>query len=113
MSRIKWTYTLPAAIAAALDTKSVTLVELTAGEEMMATKRAMNDPIRLAWEMPKESLRAVNGVELSAADGSIDEAWETMHPKARSFVMAAYNQLHNPAQDDISVFLQSRQAEVV
>lgn len=112
MSRVKWTYKLPPAIAKDTEIESVSLVELTAAEEMMATKRAMNDPIRLAWEMPKESLRAVNGSPLSAADGTIDKVWESMHPKVRSFVMAAYNQLHNPPAEDVSVFLLSRQAEV-
>jgi len=112
MSRAKFTYTLPPAAAKATDISSVMLVELTAGEEMMATKRAHNDPIRLAWELPKESLRAVNGVEMTSADGSRDKMWESMHPKARSFVMRAYNKLHNPEEPDIELFLASQLAEV-
>jgi len=112
MTRPKYTYKLPASIANQIDVQSVTLVELTSSEEMMAAKRAQNDPIRLAWELPKESLRAVNELPLSAADGSIDRVWNTLHPKARSFVMQAYNQLHNLEEPDVSAFLQSRQVEI-
>ncbi len=112
MSRAKFTYTLPKGISSQVGITSVTLVELTAGEELMATKRAGNDPIRLAWELPKEALRAVDGKALNAADDSLDKMWEEMHPKVRAFVMRAYNQLHSPEDQDVEGFLKSRQTEV-
>jgi len=112
MSRPKYTYNLPTLISSQIEVQSVTLVELTSSEEMMAAKRAQNDPIRLAWELPKESLRAIDGKAISTADGSSDQAWESLHPKARSFVMQAYNQLHNPVEPDVAAFLQSRQVEI-
>lgn len=109
MSRTKYTYNIPT--GAEVPTTSVTLVELTAEEEMMATKRSRNDPIRLAFELAKSSLINVDGVVLGAGDGSLDRVWEKLHPKVRSFVMQAFNQIHAPREEDVSTFLASRQVE--
>lgn len=112
MSRPEYTYDLPEALAKSIGITSITLVELTSDEEMMAARRAAGDQVRLAWELPKESLRGVSGKRVGAADGSIDAAWNGLHPKARSLVMQAYNDLHNPAQEDVKTFLASRQVTV-
>jgi hypothetical protein len=112
MDRAKHIYTLPAKLAALSDVKSVTLVELTADEEIMAAKRARGDQVRLALELPKEAFRGMNGKPLSSSDGSVDKEWDRLHPVVRSCVMQAYNALHNPGQEDVTAFLQSRQTEV-
>lgn len=109
MSRTKYTYNVPP--TAEVATQTVTLVELTAEEEMMATRRARSDQIRLVFELVKASLIAIDGVELKSTDGSLDRVWDKLHPKVRSFIMQAYNQVHAPRDEDVTTFLASRQVE--
>lgn len=110
--RARYTYKFPQGIKKQTGIESVTIIELTAQEELMATKRANNDPIRLAFEMALQCLVAVNGREVSLVDGSADKIWETMHPQARQLVMRAYDQTHNIQKDDAKDFLESRTVEV-
>lgn len=105
-------FTVPAQLAQAHGVTELGLVELTAEEELNATKRAHNDPIRLAYELAKESLRVVDGKVLSAADGSLDKVWNRMHAKIRTLVMTAYSQLHQPGEQATAGFLASRQIKV-
>jgi hypothetical protein len=102
------TFTIPASLAHH-DTKTVGLVELSTEEEMMAQKRAPNDVARMTYELTKASLREVNGKRVSLGDGSADRAWSSMHPKVRTLVVTAYNNLHNPSPDESRDFFSSRQ----
>ena len=111
-TRARYTYDFPKTITRVSGIKKITVVELTAQEELMATKRCNNDPIRLAYEMGLQCLVAIDGKEVSLVDGTADKAWETMHPQARQLVMRAYNELHNVQQNDVTDFLKSRSTEV-
>jgi hypothetical protein len=91
---------------------SVGLCELTIDEELMGTKRANGDPIRLAYEMPKQALVEVNGQPVSLADGSADIAWSKFHPRVRQLVMTAYSKIHNATEEEAKVFLQSQTVRV-
>lgn len=91
--------------------KSVGLVELTAEEELMAAKRANNNPVRLAYELAKESLRQFDGRAVSLADGTSDTAWNVMGPVLRTLVITAYQEIHNPREDDAATFLASREVQ--
>ncbi len=106
-------YTLPAHIQKETGVATLTLVQLTAEEEIMATNRARNDQIRLAWELVKESVYAVNDQRTTSADGSIDKAWAGLHPRVRNLLMNAFNDLHNPTKEDAASFLGSRQVMTV
>lgn len=88
--------------------RNVSVFELTVGEELMATRRAGGDSIRLAWELAHQSLAAVNGAAVSLVDGSSDKAWQALHPKLRQFVVTAYAKVHTPTEDQTRRFLQSR-----
>jgi hypothetical protein len=44
---------------------SVGLVELSADEEIMATKRSRGDTMRLAYELAKQALVEVNGAKVA------------------------------------------------
>lgn len=110
MSRTKYTYTIPSGDK--IGTETVTLIALTAEEEMMATRRARGDQIRLAFELVKSSLVAVDGKELKPTDGSLDRVWDKLHPQARGFIMQAYGQIHSPKEDDSTTFLASCQIEI-
>lgn len=92
--------------------KTLGLVELTPREQTMASSRAGLDPMAIANEYAKESLRMVNGAPVSTADGSVDKAWERMHPKIRTLVTTAYNDLHSTSNVESEDFLQSRRAVV-
>ncbi len=110
--RIMHTFTLPPKVSAQVGIKTLGFVELTSNEELMATRRCNNDPIRLAWELPKESLRQIDGVAVGSSDGTIDAKWDAFHPKVRTFCSQAYQSLHNPAGEDVRAFLESRQSEI-
>lgn len=96
--------------------------EMTPDEELMATKRARGEPTRMALEMAKQSLVAVQKagpqpgslrtVAVDLGSGSADVLWATMHPKVRGLAITAYNDVHNPNNAETTVFLSSRRVVV-
>jgi hypothetical protein len=112
-TRPVYVYDLPASLRPyANGVTAYGLVELNAEEELMATKRARGDAVRLAFELSRESLRTVLkgtvATRVNCGDGSTDAEFLKMHPKVRALVMTAYADLHNPSQADANSFLQSR-----
>jgi hypothetical protein len=92
--------------------QSITISELTAEEELMATKRVGGDILKLASELPKQALFAVNGNRVTLADGSADKAWAAMRPQLRRLVMTAFDRVHNPKDVDVDDFLKSQEVSV-
>lgn len=111
-SRTVYTYTMPAGLAQESGFQSIGMVELTGDEERNATKRVFNEPMRLAQELPIESVRTINGKPVSTADGSAESAWSKMPPKVRSLVTQAYGVLHQPKTSDVQSFLDSVKVQV-
>lgn len=111
-SRPIYTFTLPPDIAKASGLKTIGLIELNAGEEMNATRRARNEPIRLAAELPMESLRMADSAKLSMSDGTAEKVWEALGPQGRSLVIMAYGELHTPDERLIDSFMKSRTVNV-
>ena len=99
-NRARHTFTIPPELFKEVggDVQTVTLVELTADEEMMAAKRIQGEAVRLPFECAKESLRAVNGQPVSMGDGSCDRIWNKMNPRVRTLVITAYSRLHQPGK---------------
>ena len=95
---------------AASETKKI--VDLMMEEELLATKRARGDAVRLAYEYAKECLRFVDGVEVRTSNGTADQAWARMHPKVRNLVMRGYQILHQPQEKEDSDFLESHEVKV-
>lgn len=105
------------------DVVELGFVEINSDEEIMAAKRTGNTAIRLAYELALESLREVGlkgppGADgkpsiarhpICTADGTSDRAWRQLHPKLRTLCVTAYNELHNPKEDDTAAFLESRE----
>lgn len=112
IKRSRHTFKVPVTLQAEVAAESIVIVELTAEEEMMATRRSRGDQVRLAWELAKESLRRVDDQEVKSADGSIDSVWNRMHPKLRQMVIGAYSAVHSPNNEQQVDFLGSRQIEV-
>jgi hypothetical protein len=111
---VEW-FTLPAGLSKKLGLKKVGLVELTSNEELMCASRSRNEPVRLAIELMKESVRFADGLKLNTGDGSADTFWASRKQgmsALRQLLLAAYNQVHNPTGDDTASFLQSRQSTI-
>lgn len=106
-ARVVYEYDVPKSIGGENMT-TIGVVELTAEEELMATRRARGDSIRLAFELAKTSLYEVNGERISHADGSIDKVWNEMPPKLRNLALQAFTELHSPDDDATSGFKASR-----
>ncbi len=104
--RAVYEYKVPPEVANGID--KVALVKLTAREEMMATSRARNDAIRLAYELAKSSLVEVNGEVIDKTNGDDDVMWESMDPLIRDLVMTAYGDLHSTPTEVAKSFLDSR-----
>lgn len=113
-------FTVPAALRSVgrVQVEEIGIVELDTDEEMMATKRSRNDPVRLAFELARESLRwvkktgAASGQAVTTADGSGDAVWAGVHPKVRQLIVTAYGVVHNPTDNELALFLASRQVQV-
>ena len=111
-SRPTYTYQVPPKLAAESEVASVTLVHLTAAEELAAAKRAGGtDPLRLGSELAKAALHGLNGKTLSHANSEKEIAWHKLHPKLRSLVLQAYSKLHAPESEDVDAFLSSEVVE--
>ena len=121
-ARVRYAYAIPANLVP--QNKGVThlgIYEITTGEELMATKRAGGNPIRLAYELSLEALRfvgtadangAVTWTPVNTGDGSADRAYAQLHPKVRNLLMSAYNELHSTKEEEVGSFLGSRTADV-
>lgn len=109
--RAKHVFEVPARIAKDTGIANITVVELTCEEELMATRRAGGDTIRLSFELAKECLREVNGKPMSTGDGSADAFWNASHvTKVRTLIIGAYNKINSPSVDENDAFLKSYKA---
>ena len=106
-----YVYDVPAECEDA-EVQSVGLVQLTTGEELMASKRAHGDNFRLAYELAKQSVVEINGEKVSIGDGSCDIAWSKMLPATRNLVLGEYAKLHTPPEGAEEAFRKSRKIKL-
>ena len=108
-ARIIYRYTIPAdAQKRANDgVKSIGLVKVTVGEELIANKLAHGDDGAGSVELLKMSLREVNGLPVNVADGSAETALNKMDPIVRGLVVVARTRLHQPNEKEVADFLGS------
>lgn len=109
-ARIVYVYDVPQLLAEATGVRELGFVELTANEEIMATKRAVTAG-QLAFELAKECLREENGNKLTSADGSSDVFWSRRvagMANIRQLAVNAYNDIHVPKEEVVRGFLGSR-----
>lgn len=109
-TRAVHTFTLPKKHQNGIET--IGLFQLTSDEELMATKRSRNSQHRLVYELVKQALAEIDGTKVGLGDGSADKAWNSMNPKVRTLVMAAFGEIHAPEEDDLEGFLKSQQVSV-
>lgn len=92
--------------------RSLGFRELTAGEELAATKRSKSDPLRLVVELVKQALVLVNDEAVSLANQSVDRRWDEFPAKIRSLCLTAYSEIHNPEEESQKAFLKSRVTKI-
>ena len=105
-----FTFTIPAALAKECGVTSVGMRMLTTEDELAAGARARlrgDTNGYLSTESLKGALCRMNGKAISLADGSADRMLDDMHAKLRVLVIAAYNKIHQPSEDDGRDFLSS------
>ena len=108
--RVIHRFEIPASIPG--DVRSLGLVEITAQEELNAEQRCKGSPDKRAAEMAKSALVEVNGQKVQFADGSVDRAWNTLHPKVRTLIASAWVKLHLANDDEVDSFFASRTSSV-
>lgn len=107
--RLVHEYDIPKELVAESGYRTVGVVSLSADEELMATRRAAGDQVRLAFELAKEALRFVDDKAVSTADGTVDPIWNKPDfSKVRTLVVTAYNATNQPTQESTQAFLKSR-----
>ena len=68
-AEVTYTFNIPAKMQADVDgIKSITLKELTAHDELLATKRSNGDAFALAFELAKQALVGIDGSTVNAFD---------------------------------------------
>ena len=111
---VNW-FDVPEELAKEVGVTKVGLVEITAGEEVTAARRAGMNVASLALEYAKESLRWVNDAPISMNDLSGDAFWSStkagMAP-LRSLITSAYSVIHNPKGGQTDTFLKSRRRTI-
>jgi hypothetical protein len=109
------TFTIPKKLVEETGYMTVTLRELIGLDEVNAHVSAADSGAKLAFELVKKSLvrleHAKSGpLELTAEN--VDLAFGSLPPKVRNLVLAAYQEIHNPKNDEITDFLGSRLVSV-
>mgnify|MGYP006279042063 CR=1 FL=1 len=108
--RVIHRFDIPASIPG--EVRSLGLVEITAAEELAAEARCKGASDKRAAEMAKQAIVEVNGEPVKLGDGSVDLAWNTMHPKVRTLVSTAWVRLHLANDDEVESFFASRTSSV-
>lgn len=109
--RLKYDFTIPEKCRVReKDPTSVTLCEITSGEEEQAENIAGEKSTagkRLA-EKIKFSLYAVDGKRVSHVDDEGTIYWDQWGSKVRRLLMMAFNEIHGTTDEDDDAFLKSK-----
>lgn len=87
--------------------KSVGLRQLTAEEEITASKIGKFDLTKTRYEGVKLSICQLGGQKVSNADGAVDKFWDHCGPKVRTLLLQAYDQLSGVKDAEEQNFLGS------
>lgn len=109
-TRVIHRFTVPDSIPG--DVRSIGLVEITAEEELQAEQRCKGASDKRAQEMAKQAIAEVNGAAVSLVDGSVQQAWNGLHPKVRTLIASAWVRLHLANDSEVDDFFASRTSSV-
>lgn len=130
-TRAVYEFTVPTEIAEeamtdgqCLDVRGINVRVLTPAEEANAIKRANGDPVQIAYEFGLAILvsvvvggdpeQGIPSTEMTTG-GRAHEAlaiFNRMHMKVRDLLLAAYQDLHKPKEEQTKGFLASRRARL-
>lgn len=81
---------------------------LTDGDEKVATDRADGKTSRLAGELAKQMIRAIDGnvasFMKSRGPDSLDQFWRDIGSKGRNLLIRLYTKLHLPDEEELNDF---------
>lgn len=103
------TYQVPDSFGGTI--RSISLIELTAEEEVSAADRASSNKQRFAYELIKAFIVEVNGSPVTLADGSADSVLQNMSPKLRSLLTEQYARMHTATKKEEEDFFKSEVVE--
>jgi len=84
------------------------LVELTAKEDLKAKRRYKGDIFKLQDELIKMSFYEFNDKKISPAEPHrIESFWNNMPNRLRTMVIACYQKINEPDEEDLESFLGS------
>jgi len=101
-------YDLPMVVQQESGYKTIAVKQLSSADELGAADRCRGNAIRLATELAKAALAAVDGLPVQFGDGSVDMAWEKLGQRGRQLVLTALNRNTTMDDGDIESFLQSK-----
>lgn len=101
-------YDLPSIVQRDSGYKTISVKQLSSADELVAADRCRGNAIRLATELAKAALCAVDGSTLQFGDGSVDVAWEKLGQRGRQLVLTALNNNTTMDDGDVTNFLQSK-----
>lgn len=112
--RVVYEYTLPESLGGGKGgiPKKVSLAQLTAGQELMASKMGRFDVMKAQYAAAKLSIVALDGSPIDPADGALEAFWEHTDPRIRSLLLQAYNKISSPSREDEESFFGSEKVQV-
>jgi hypothetical protein len=111
-ARLIHRWKLPPKLASMAGWKELGIYELTGDEEIMATKRAGGDPVRLSIELVRQSLADKDRKAVSLADGTADTMWSKAPAKVRTLMMSAYAKIHMVSDKESEDFFATQESSV-
>jgi hypothetical protein len=108
------TYTLPDSLRGSLPNmpKKVGLVQLTAEQELMASKIGKFDVMKSQYAATKLSIVEFDGRPVNQGEAEVDKFWERVDSRVRALLLQAYNKLSSPSKEEEDGFFSSETVQV-
>lgn len=106
------TYTIPESLRGEGVPAKVGMVQLTAGQELTASKVGGMDYTKAQYAAAKMSIVQFDGRPVDAVNAEVDKFWERVDPRVRALILSAYNRLSSPKKEDEDSFFASEAVSV-
>jgi len=112
--RVVREFTLPESLIGkdSIGPRKVALRQLSADEELMASKIGRFDIMRAQYAAAKLSIVELDGKPVHYADTVLEAFWERSDPRVRSLLLQAYNRLSSPTKEEEEDFFGSEVVKV-
>lgn len=108
------TYTIPESLRdkSGLVPAKVGMVQLTAEQELLASKLGQYQLLKAQYAATKLSIVEFDGRAVNASSAEVDKFWERVDPRVRNLLLQAYQKLATPSDDEEADFLKSEEVRV-